>query len=113
MPEYERAKKGPKKDHLLDRMDRHALAAELMWEGLIAPSDSAWQAGATELLQAPVAAPSSQPALSKDVAAGLRGVRQLALRASKASSADEREVVYSELLSACSDCHQRLPKDEP
>src|SRR5262245_53079650 len=44
-------------DTLGDRMERHAWAANRMWEGLIAPSDSAWRAGSAELASVPQRAP--------------------------------------------------------
>jgi len=107
MAQYRREQKGPSSDQLDARMARHAWAAELMWEGLIAPSDSAWDAGAAALSQAPVAAPTARPALPKSMVDGLRAVRGLGVRASSASSAQEREGVYSELLATCANCHLR------
>jgi mono/diheme cytochrome c family protein len=109
---YSSEKKGPRSDGFDARMFRHAWAMERMWEGLTAPSDNAWQAGAAALAQAPVAVPKTRPALPPAVVQTLTLVRQLGVKAATAESADAREKVYGELLVTCADCHRHAPKLE-
>ena len=64
-------------DSLGERMQRHMWAVNRMWEGLTAPSDDAWNAGAQVLANAPAAAPNSTPALPPEVVSALSEVREV------------------------------------
>jgi hypothetical protein len=75
-----------------------------MWEGLTAPSDSAWQAGAEALANLPLEAPKSVH--EPQVAAALREVRDLGQRALDATSLKDRADAYGLFLSTCANCHQ-------
>lgn len=107
---YRVEKAAPKSDSLDTRMLRHAWAVERLWEGLTAPSDDAWMAGAAVLVRAPAAAPEAQPALSKEVSDTLERVRELGSRAARADSAEAREQVYGALLVTCAQCHRSAPQ---
>jgi mono/diheme cytochrome c family protein len=91
-------------------MKRHEWAATKLWVGLVVPSDNAWQVGAAMLAEAPVApellTPGKSPA--PRVVALARAVHDLALRASRAQSTEDRVHVYADLVATCSGCHQWL-----
>lgn len=93
-------------DQLEVRMLRHAWAMERLWEGLTAPSDNAWMAGATTLARAPATAPKSDQELTPAVLEALDLVRTLGARATRADSPEAREKAYGELLMTCAECHR-------
>lgn len=97
--------KTPKSDTLSARMNRHAWASERMWEGLMAPSDQVWQAGAAALAHAPVKAPKVGAFTPNDFAQSLARLRDLGLRASQAMSPEERANIYGLALATCAECH--------
>jgi hypothetical protein len=71
-------------------MTAHQAAADWLWIGLVAPSDSAWLKGARALRREP---PDDR-------------VGEVATRLEQAKGA-ARTTVYAELLHACSSCHGR------
>jgi hypothetical protein len=86
-------------------MNRHVWALDRMWEGLIAPSDAAWRAGAVALADAPLHFSGQSNEQANQLAAK---VHELAGSARSASSAKDRAGVYGELLQTCSLCHEAL-----
>jgi cytochrome c553 len=93
-----------------DRMLQHFWGADRMWDGLVAPSDTSWRAGAQAL-----ADPAAYEPLLGAVATRLDDARSLAaslralgVRAERAASQAEREAVYGDVLAACTGCHQLL-----
>lgn len=92
----------PEGTELRDKMARHQWAADRMWEGLIAPDDALYAAGARALTQAPVW---GTEALPDEVAQIEAGVRTSAEHASEAPSTDVRVVAYGQLLATCARCH--------
>ncbi len=94
-------------DDLQGQMSIHIRGADLMWEGLIAPSDEAWSAGAALLETARV--------LPSDIAADapqavgdlLAELRTLASEAPTASR-EERPEIYGRLATTCGSCHAAL-----
>lgn len=99
--------KTPKTDDFSTRMHRHAWGSERLWEGLMAPSDQAWQAGAAALAHAPIKTPKLPAGAPKDFATSLAKLRDLGLRASQATSAQERSNLYALTLAMCADCHSQ------
>jgi hypothetical protein len=93
-------------------MFRHAWAAERLWEGLTAPSDDAWQAGAAALAHAPTAAPKTRNALPSAVLDGLNVVRELGAQGANADTPELKERVYARLLVTCAQCHKHAAKVE-
>jgi hypothetical protein len=93
-------------------MFRHAWAVERLWEGLTAPSDNAWQAGAAALVHAPSVAPQTRPSLPPAIIETLSLVRRLGEKASNAENSTARERVYGELLVTCAQCHRSSPAVE-
>lgn len=92
------------------RMLGHYWAADRMWEGLVVPSDTSWQAGAhlladparyENLLSVPAARASEVQALAAQL-------RTLGQRAAAASGQADRSAIYGEVLATCNGCHQML-----
>jgi hypothetical protein len=92
-------------DPVRARMHRHFWATERLWEGLMAPSDRAWQAGASALAHAPAQAPKARPHGPAGFAKSLTHLRELGARATTAESLDERAELYGLALATCADCH--------
>jgi mono/diheme cytochrome c family protein len=96
---------GPPED-LEQRMARHEHAAELLWRGLIDPSESAWLNGTVTLTRAPLHAPLRDgEVVSPAMAEQMEAIRVLAKRARVASSHPDRASIYGELIARCAGCH--------
>jgi cytochrome c553 len=95
----------PDDEYLDERMFRHMDAADLMWTGLAAPSDTAWQLGADTLAGAPSDPPLSADSLPEGFIAALADLRALGQRAQIATAPDERATLYGLLLARCAGCH--------
>lgn len=88
---------------LRERMERHIWATDRMWEGLTAPSEDAWNAGAAALANVPVENIAAQVPV-KFVPA-LRRLRELGTAALSADTRDARTKSYGTLLASCAACH--------
>ena len=85
------------------QMDRHAWAAERMWDSLIGPHDDAWVEGATMMRDAPLhgdTAPEPVTALADQV-------HSLADAAVELPAKDRAEH-YGNLITTCAGCHTQL-----
>lgn len=91
-------------DSLAQRMFRHMVGAQQLWEGLTIPSTAAWQAGAYAIGHAPEPA---DRALPSGFVNALAEVRALGTRGADLQHASERADLYGLLLTTCSDCHAR------
>ncbi|MGE3888978.1 MAG: hypothetical protein AB7H81_21315 [Vicinamibacterales bacterium] len=93
-------------------MRQHQWAAERMWEGLIGPSESRWNAGTAELARAPLTSKEvlSEPSAVKQVDDLTARVRALAAEARDipATAWDTRSAIYGRFLSTCAACHQTI-----
>lgn len=93
-----------------DRMQRHLWAMDRLWEGLVGPSEMAWQEGSRVLAANPFSADALpihkdlQPVAEKQLAA----IAALAKEAGAATELADRSKVYGELLGTCSGCHTKL-----
>ncbi|MEY4580953.1 MAG: hypothetical protein RL701_5656 [Pseudomonadota bacterium] len=94
-----------KVDAISGRMFRHGWAAQRLWEGLVAPSDQAWTAGAAALAHAPMRTPKTNKPVSPEFAQKLRDIRELGVKASAATSTEERTNIYAQTLAKCAQCH--------
>ncbi len=92
-------------------MVRHLWAADRMWEGLVGPSDEAWEAGARAISE-------TQPALARAHRAStsaegtgdlLQEVNLLSKEAMEATGLESRANVYGRLLTTCNQCHGPNP----
>jgi len=99
-----------KESSVLDRMQRHTWAADRMWEGLIGPSDVAWNAGVAAVQDAPLhpemlADNKSPPQEVVDLAAA---VHALGKRGATTREPAARARLYGEFVATCAACHSRL-----
>lgn len=86
-----------------EHMLRHAWAVDRLWEGLVAPSDASWRAGAGGLVHMPVDFGNNDQA--NRLATRLH---ELSDDASAASTAKDRAEVYGDVLETCALCHGAL-----
>ena len=93
-------------DQLDERMLRHQIGAEQLWEGLAMPSEQAFRSGTITLTRAPLTPPErdGEP-IDPAMQARIEDIRALARRARAATSYDERGRVYGELIARCASCH--------
>jgi cytochrome c553 len=91
------------------RMVDHEWAAMQMWQGLIGPSQARWMTGASALTQMPVnlIASAVTPAFQGDIDDVAR-VRLLATRAANATTIEQHQQIFSDLLASCAHCHETL-----
>jgi cytochrome c553 len=87
-----------------DHMKRHQWAAERMWEGIAAPAQSNWNAGALMLLEEPLHRP-GDPGVDPGVAAVALRVHQLGADTLGKLSTAERVQLYGDFLATCAACH--------
>lgn len=81
-------------------MQRHAWAVERLWEGLFAPSDAAWAAGAGALAGMPLDFGANDQANQLG-----KRVHALSAQAREAHTAKDRAEVYGQLMETCALCH--------
>lgn len=89
-------------------MIRHSWAADRLWEGLVGPSDAAWNAGATALAGEPLRVeelglPSDRVSEAKKLAARLH---DLGTEAGSVTGPSDRASEYGRLLVTCASCHE-------
>jgi cytochrome c556 len=96
------------------RMIRHQWAADRLWDGLVGPSDVAWQAGAAVLRDAPM----YTDELTEDVeqyAAVTKlawQVHETGALANTVTDQARRAELYGTLLATCATCHDLLLYDK-
>ena len=94
---------GMSREDVSQTMVRHIQGADRLWEGLIGPSDRAWEAGADLLASGSVdpgtmAARPGQESMFAEIF-------RLGRLAQDADDQGERTQVYGQILSTCSGCH--------
>jgi hypothetical protein len=92
----------PVAENTEETMLSHSLATDLLWAGLIRPSDSSWALGANVL--------SETPSLDSDVGEVGAAAEYLHALARQAIAAEptERRKLFSSIIVTCSACHERL-----
>ncbi len=91
------------------QMTGHQWAAAQMWEGLIAPSDERWDAGARVLTTVPLNIVAQAVTRTSDVVVDdVARVRLLANRALATKPLDDRAELFGKLLATCAHCHALL-----
>jgi mono/diheme cytochrome c family protein len=84
-------------------MVRHAWGADRLWEGLFAPSDAAWAAGAGALASMPL------DFGANDQASRLaQRVHDLSQKAQTMKDLKDRTQIYGDFMETCSLCHGSL-----
>lgn len=87
-------------------MVRHVWAAERLWEGLVLPSDAAWEAGADVFAAVPMATEDLAFENPEGVRALVKRTYELGRRAGLQTEPSLRARTYGELLASCAACHQ-------
>ncbi len=92
-------------------MQRHQWAIDMMWQGLITPSDEAWVKGAEVMAEAPLspAEISLKQTVTKAIAK-LADDAHAAAGAARTVAKEGRGQAFGELLLSCSTCHRALEK---
>ena len=93
--------------NLRTQMQRHLWAADRMWDGLIGPSDAAWNRGTEILTEVQLTAGdiTDKPGQKGQVSALVVRARSLGEQGSLATSSELRSGLYGEFLSLCASCH--------
>lgn len=100
----------PGEEQLRERMLRHVIASEQMWEGLIIPSDHTWHQGTLAFTHAPLAPPVDEGmAVDSSAHALIEELRPLAAKARVVTSRKERAQLYGQLVARCAACHSARP----
>jgi hypothetical protein len=86
------------------QMLAHQYAMDLMYRGMVGPSETLWKQGAEALKGSPLTDKDRTKA-SKEIVAFETRVRELAGRAAQAPDAGARIAIYGELVGGCASCH--------
>ncbi len=82
----------------------HQYAVDLMYRGMVGPSETLWKQGAEVLKGSPLRN-QDLTKVSKEIVASETRVHELAGRAAQAADAGSRIAVYGELIGGCASCH--------
>ena len=95
---------GPLAAHMME----HQWATELMYQGLVMPSEERWQKGLASMQAAPLAEKDlpKDAKLTKDVAALEKKVHEMAARAKTATDLGTKVAFYGEYIAGCAGCHE-------
>lgn len=86
-------------------MRQHQQAVDLMYEGLIAPSEDLWKRGAERLKASPLAEADLPQELSAGITASEGRVHEMADRAMAAADSGAKVAIYGEIIAGCASCH--------
>lgn len=96
-------------ESLTERMERHQLGVDQLWDGLVLPSDNAWRSGTLTITRAPLVPPNtSDDEITPELHARIDATRELGKQARLATTYEERARVFGELISGCAQCHHLL-----
>jgi hypothetical protein len=88
------------------QMRLHKYALDLMYRGMVGPSEALWKQGADVLEGSPLR-DNDLTKVPEDVVASETHVHDLARRAAQAADAGSRIAIYGELIGSCASCHAR------
>jgi mono/diheme cytochrome c family protein len=92
---------------LAGHMRKHYRAADLLYRGLVVPSEHSWNSGAAALAGDPAELELRRgPTARPEVEALARRLHDLAQEAGKARDPKARSEVYGRMLETCSGCHK-------
>jgi hypothetical protein len=96
-------------------MQRHLWAADRMWEGLVGPSDTAWQAGVVALADAQLApeAMADDRTLPKEVFALAEQAHEIGAKGGDEKDPAKRAELYGRYLGTCAACHAEIGVEPP
>jgi hypothetical protein len=88
-------------------MQDHLRAMELLYDGLIGPSDQSWTKGAEALKVSPLTAKElpKDPKLAKEMVTGETEIHALADKARQSTDLAARAGIYGEFIASCAGCH--------
>jgi len=91
-------------------MQRHLWGVDRMWDGLIGPSDIAWNRGSDFLIDVPLSPEEVLGTASSNEGIGemAKQVHILGGKGTQVKSAASRSELYGELLGVCGSCHSQL-----
>ena len=97
-------------EDVITHMQRHQWATDRLWEGIIGPSDTAWNRGADMLIDAPLlpSAVASATDNVEEIARIARRIHALGGIGTETKTPDARSELYAELLGLCASCHTLL-----
>jgi hypothetical protein len=97
----------PPKDETAAHMLAHQHAIDLLYQGLVGPSDEAWSAGAAALKAAPLTGRQlpKDPKLTRERLESETAVHTACDKAAGAKDAQARGAIYAELIGDCASCH--------
>ena len=82
----------------------HQHAVDLMYRGMVGPSETLWKQGAEALKSSPLT-DKDLTKVSKEIVASETRVHEIAGRAAQAADTGSRIAVYGELIGSCAACH--------
>ena len=89
-------------------MRKHHRAADLLYRGLVVPSEHSWNSGAKALAGDPAELELRRgPTAKPEIEALAKRLHGLAEEAGKTSDPKARSEIYGRMLETCSDCHKR------
>ena len=89
-------------------MRKHHRAADLLYRGLVVPSEHSWTTGAKALAGDPAELELRRgPTAKPEIEALAKRLHGLAEEAGKTSDPKARSEIYGRMLETCSDCHKR------
>ena len=92
---------------LAGHMRKHYRAADLLYRGLVVPSEHSWNTGAAALAGDPTELELRRgPTARPEIEALAKRLHGLAQEAGKAGNPKARSEVYGRMLETCSDCHK-------
>lgn len=103
-------------ESLEERMQRHQMGVDQMWDGLVLPSENAWRSGTVTITRAPLRAPEqAHESISPELQARIEATRDLGRQARVATTFQERGRIFGELIAGCAQCHylQRPVDSQP
>ena len=93
---------------LAGHMRKHHRAADLLYRGLVVPSEHSWNSGAKALAGDPAELELRRgPTARPEIEALAKRLHGLAEEAGTAGDPKARSDVYGRMLETCSDCHKR------
>jgi len=94
---------GPMAAHMLE----HHWATDLMYQGLVIPSEDRWQKGLAAMQVSPLAEKDlpKDAKLTKEIAALEKRVHEMAAKAKTATDLGTKVAFYGEYLGGCAGCH--------
>jgi hypothetical protein len=99
-------------EDVVTHMQRHQWAADRLWEGLIGPSDNAWNRGADMLIDVPLNADDVTTATEQfdEISKMARRIHALGGIGTETVTPDARSELYGEVIGLCATCHVLLAR---